>query len=367
MRSEIILGGESAVFDNYDSKDSSQTLSSVRDYYGKVLKTKNDLKTTACCSSDSYSSEIKAILELIHPEVIEKSYGCGIPIPSLLEGCTVLDMGSGAGRDAFILSRLVGPSGKVIGVDMTPEQIAVAKEHQEYHAAAFGLEHTNITFEQGLMEDLAEIGIEDNSIDVVISNCVFNLSPTKLRLFSEIFRVLKPGGELYFSDVFVDRRLTEEMQTDPILLGECLGGAIYFEDFRRMLRNIGIEDFRKVSSTPIEITDESIQQKVGHARFSSITIRAFKLLLEDQCEDYGQAVIYRGTIPGHPHSFELDDHHLFETGRTISVCSNSAAMLQETRFAKHFDVVGDGKHHYGLFPCGPLPSNESDAGSVSCC
>ena len=352
---------------NFASEESTRTLDSVREYYGKVLKTKNDLKTTACCSTDIYTPEMKQILELIHPEVIERSYGCGIPIPALLEGCTVLDMGSGAGRDAFILSKLVGASGKVIGVDMTPEQVAVAREHQDYHARAFGLERSNISFEQGYMEDLRAVGLEDDSVDVVISNCVFNLSPSKSTLFAEVFRVLKPGGELYFSDVFVDRRLPDDLQHDPVLLGECLGGAMYFEDFRRTLQSLGIADFRIVSRSPIGITDESIKNKVGHAQFSSITIRAFKLQLEDRCEDYGQAAFYKGTIPGCPHSFELDDHHVFETGRSMSICSNSAAMIRDSRFGKHFQIVGDGQIHYGLFPCGPTADDNSSALSFSGC
>ena len=344
------------------------TLHSVREYYGKILKTKNDLKTTACCPTGTYPKSIRDILELIHPEVIEKSYGCGIPIPPLLDGCTVLDLGSGAGRDAFILSKLVGPEGQVIGVDMTPEQIAVAKEHQEYHAQALGLEKTNISFHKGLMEDLATLGIEDDSIDVIISNCVFNLSPSKKHLFREVFRVLRPGGELFFSDVFVDRRLASEVQADPVLLGECLGGAMYLEDFRRLLCELGIRDFRVVSRAPIDITDGDVRKKLGHAQFTSVTIRAFKLNLEDRCEDYGQAVKYTGTIEGHSHSFALDSHHFFEAGKVVAVCGNTADMLRSTRYSEHFEILGDGVTHYGIFPCQePSVGDSSDSSSPPCC
>lgn len=343
-------------------------LHSVREYYGKILKTKNDLKTTACCPTGTYPKSIRDILELIHPEVIEKSYGCGIPIPPLLDGCTVLDLGSGAGRDAFILSKLVGSEGRVIGVDMTPEQIAVAQEHQAYHAQALGLEKTNISFHKGLMEDLVTLGIQDESIDVIISNCVFNLSPSKRQLFREVFRVLKPGGELFFSDVFVDRRLASEVQADPVLLGECLGGAMYLEDFRRLLLDLGIRDFRVVSSSPIEISDESVLKKLGHAQFTSLTIRAFKLKLEDRCEDYGQAVQYKGTVEGHSYSFALDSHHIFEAGKVISVCGNTLDMLRLTRYSEHFEIFGDGSTHYGVFPCQEtLASDVTNSSSLSCC
>lgn len=342
---------------------SDNTYEKVKDYYGKVLETKNDLKTTACCSSTAYPEHVKDIVSQIPGEVLEKCYGCGIPIPTALEGLSVLDLGCGAGRDAFILSKLVGATGKVIGVDMTEEQLATARKYQPEVAKEFGFD--NIEFVQGYMENLEAAGIENDCIDLVISNCVFNLSPEKEQLYKEIFRVLKPGGELYFSDVFVDRRLPKEHQTDAVLLGECLGGAMYIQDFRRVLRKLGVEDYREVGQSPISITNAAVKEKTGEAQFSSITIRAFKLDLEDQCEDYGQAAVYNGGIPGSEHSFELDDHHLFEKGRLMSVCSNTAAMVKDTRFGKYFTIYGEGKTHYGLFPCGPI---ELSSGiDSSCC
>ncbi len=347
------------------SPSDSQTLASVQDYYGRVLQTKHDLKTTACCTAEVFSSEIRDSMTRIHPEVSERSYGCGVPIPPALEGCRVLDLGCGAGRDAYLLSERVGERGFVYGVDMTDEQLEVARRHLDYHTEQFGYKSPNVEFRKGYIEDLAGLGIESGSIDLVVSNCVFNLSPAKERLFAEVMRVLKPGGELYFSDVFCDRRLAPELAEDAELLGECLGGALYKEDFRRLMARLGVEDFRVVKQSQIAMTNESVKQKVGEAKFSSITIRAFKLPLEDQCEDYGQAAVYHGTISGHEHAFELDDHHLFEKGRMVAVCRNTADMLSKTRFARHFDIVGEATTHYGLFPCGPgdLPADNASA----CC
>jgi SAM-dependent methyltransferase len=238
--------------------------------------------------------------------------------------------------------------------------------------ARFGYSRPNVDFRKGYIEDLKELAIEDNSVDVVISNCVVNLSPDKSPVFSEIFRVLKPGGELYFSDVFAGRRVPEELRSDPVLRGECLSGALYIEDFRRLLRDVGCPDYRAVSKTRLSIDDPEIEAKVGMIEFCSVTVRAFKLdSLEDICEDYGQAAVYLGTIPHYPHEFTLDDHHVFVAGKPMLVCGNTASMLQETRYGKHFTVIGDRSTHFGPFdcPCTPSPTgaNGQDPSTRPCC
>lgn len=322
-------------------------LENVQEYYGKILKTNKDLKTSACCAGDSFPPYVKEILSQVPMEILEKSYGCGSPIPLAIEGKTVLDLGCGTGRDVFILSRLVGPKGQVIGVDMTREQLEVTRRHLTGPSIKLV-----VKILEGRIEDLEVLGIANDSIDIVVSNCVINLSPDKRKVFSEIFRVLKPGGELYFSDIFSGRRILQELSRDPILLGECLGGALYIEDFRRLLLEVGCLDYRVVSKAKIDIKDSKIKGKVGMIDFHSLTVRAFKLKLEDRCEDYGQIAIYQGTIPESPNAFVLDDHHLFEKGRPVPVCGNTAAMLEETRYVQHFKIIGDRSTHYGLFDCG---------------
>src|SRR5680860_903879 len=151
-------------------------IESVQNYYGEVLKTKDDLKTSACCPIDAMPEYLRPYLRNVHAEVQNKFYGCGSPIPHSLAGKTVLDLGCGTGRDAFVLAQLVGESGKVIGVDMTGKQIETARKHVDYHTEKFGFKKPNISFHQGLIEDLKSAGIEDNSIDVVVSNCVINMS-----------------------------------------------------------------------------------------------------------------------------------------------------------------------------------------------
>lgn len=347
--------------------NASQTLDAVKAYYGSVLKSSSDLQTSACCTAESMPVYLRPIEAELHNEVRDRFYGCGSPIPLCLEGATVLDLGCGSGRDTFILSKLVGESGQVIGVDMTDEQLAVAGRHRDYHAQKFGYRQSNVRLVQAYIEDLKSAGIADGSVDVVISNCVINLSPDKGRVFSEIFRVLKPGGELYFSDVFSGRRVPKHLAADPLVLGECLGGALYIEDFRRMLRQVGCLDYRVVSSRRIELGNPDIEQRAGMIDFYSKTIRAFKLDMEDLCEDYGQVAYYQGTLPQSPHQFLLDDHHLFKTGQPMLVCGNTAAMVGDTRYARHFKILGDRSTHFGPFDCAPSPGGAADTSAGGAC
>ncbi len=335
----------------------------VREYYGKELKGSSDLKTNACKCGCGPSKEIKDIIPLIDDEILDRFYGCGSPIPPLLDGLTVLDLGCGTGRDVYIASKLVGEKGHVIGVDMTREQRDIAETHVKSQTYKFGYSKPNVEVRQGYIEDLRSIGIEDDSIDVVISNCVVNLSPRKDLVLSEIHRVLKKGGELYFSDVFADRRIPDDVSRDPVLRGECLGGAMYVEDFRRAMAKAGFLDVRYTSVSDVTVDDLAIKKLLGDVRFTSRTVRTFKLDdLEDGCEDYGQAVIYDGGIPGHPDWFDLDCGHRFYTNCPASVCGNTASMCSGTRYRAHLHARGDRSRHFGRFEC-----NDDDARGGCCC
>lgn len=333
----------------------------LKEYYGRILKGAHDLRTNACCSDENAMPvSVRKIIKEIDREIVDKFYGCGSPIPPLLNACTVLDLGCGTGRDVYIVSKLVGEDGNVIGVDMTTEQIDIAKNHVDSITKKFGYYRPNVDFRKGYIENLELLGIENESIDVVISNCVINLSPYKHDVFKEIFRVLKPGGELYFSDIFAGQRVPEHLAGDPVLHGECLGGAMYLEDFRRLLYNFGCPDYRTISQERITIDDPEIELKIGMVDFYSLTVRLFKLDdLEDICEDYGQVAVYKGTIPEHLHFFDLDDHHRFITAKPMPICGNTASMLQHTRLCEHFEVQGDRGIHYGPFDCAPAPGVET--------
>ncbi|MCQ2071434.1 MAG: methyltransferase domain-containing protein, partial [archaeon] len=289
---------------------------------------------------------------------------------------TVLDLGCGTGRDVYIVSKLVGESGRSIGIDMTDEQLDVARAHVDSQMSRFGFGSVNVEFRKGFIEDLASAGIPDGSVDVVISNCVINLSPEKEKIFSEIHRVLRKGGELYFSDVFADRRVPQEIYDDPVLHGECLSGAMYVEDFRRLMAKVGFADFRYMSVSKVTIENDDVKRLVGDINFTSRTVRAFKIDgLEDICENYGQVATYIGGIPGHEMVLDLDGQHRFIKGIPKKVCGNTAAMVTDTRFAPYFKVEGDRSRHYGVFgDCCDAPEEkqgccceEPEPGKGSCC
>jgi len=345
------------------------TQQEVQDYYGKQLQGSNDLKTNACCDPALMPEYLKPILAKIHPEVDSRYYGCGLVIPPLLEGLTILDLGSGAGRDVYLLSALVGETGKVIGIDMTSEQLDIAKQYEQYHATNFGYPKPNVRFIQGYLEQLDQLDLEEGSFDIIVSNCVLNLSTDKLSVLKSAYKLLKPGGEFYFSDVYADRRIPQYLQNDPVLYGECLSGALYWNDFHNLSKQAGFLDPRLVSDRPLTIENAQLENKVSPIKFYSATYRLFKIPeLESDCEDYGQAVKYLGGIPEHQTYIDLDGHHRFEIGKIEAVCGNTLRMLKNTRLEPYFEFYGSWDRHFGLFNgCGKEIPFKQDLDNAPCC
>ncbi len=344
----------------------------VKEYYGKTLKSSNDLKTNACCTDIVLPGYIKKALENVHDEVLARNYGCGLVAPQALNGMKILDLGSGAGRDCYVLSQLVGKHGLVVGVDMTDEQLEVAERYIDYHREKFGYAQSNVVFKNGFIERLDELQLSENFFDIIVSNCVINLSPDKNAVFENAYRFLKPGGEMYFSDVYADRRIPEGLVNDPELYGECLSGALYWNDFLTIVKESGFKDPRLIYSRPLVIENKYIEEKISHIKFYSATYRLFKIEgLESACEDYGQAVIYKGSVKYNPSRFILDKHHVIDKGKVFPVCGNTYRMLNESRFKDHFEFIGTMNNHYGIFGgCGvSIPFDETVESSVEthCC
>ena len=172
---------------------SRNTHEDVATYYGEVLSQTSDLKTNCCTTAGAPPAHIKRALSNVHNDVLSRYYGCGFIAPDLLHGLRVLDLGCGSGRDCYVLAQMVGESGHVVGIDMCDEQLKPARDTIEWHRERFGYTTANTTFLKGYIERLGELGLEENSFDLIVSNCVINLSPDKPAVLKEAYRLLKPG------------------------------------------------------------------------------------------------------------------------------------------------------------------------------
>jgi len=225
----------------------------VREHYAERIK-----NNAACCGSDSccsaesslYPADLLATLPEGESTI---SYGCGDPITlaSLQPGQTVLDLGSGAGLDCFFAAKKVGETGKVIGVDMTPEMIERAQ------SSAKRLNIQNVEFRHGYLEELP---VESNTVDVIISNCVINLAPDKSKVFAEAIRVLKPGGKLAVSDIVTDGPLPDSIKQSLSAWAGCVAGAVDSKDYIGMMQAVG---FTNISVTPVFFDHETIDSVIN--------------------------------------------------------------------------------------------------------
>ncbi|XP_071419757.1 arsenite methyltransferase isoform X2 [Pithys albifrons albifrons] len=271
-------------------------------------------------------------------------YGCGLVIPECLSSCRILDLGSGSGRDCYLLSQLVGEQGHVTGIDMTKGQVEVAKKHIGYHMDKFGYQKPNVEFLHGYMEKLGDAGLADESYDIVIllfpsSNCVINLAPDKKAVLQEAFRVLKPGGEMYFSDVYASQHLSETIRKHRVLWGECLAGALYWKYLYSIAEEVGFSPPCLVTASPITIGNKELEGIIGDCRFVSATFRLFKVPGGSQAGP-GQ-VIYNGGIVGHERELVFDANFTFKEGEVVHVDAEMAAILRSSRFAEEFLIQAD--------------------------
>ena len=316
-------------------------------------------QASLCCPTDGYDQRY---LELLPQEIIEKDYGCGDPTRYVNVGETVVDLGSGAGKNCYILAQKVGAIGKVIGVDINDEMLGLSRKYLAPMHSKLGYE--NVSFVKGRIQDLAldldlvqrwleqhpissveqfaafeaecdrfrqsQPLIATNSIDVVISNCVLNLvrPQDKKQLFAEIFRVLKRGGRAIISDIVCDETPTDKILSDPELWSGCISGAFLENEFLEMFEQAGFYGVQILArqSEPWQVIDG--------VEFRSLTVQAFKGK-EGECWERNQAVVYRGPWK----SVQDDDGHTLYRGERMAVCDKTFQIYTNPKGAYHRDVI----------------------------
>ena len=329
--------------------------SAVKTRYSDAAQKRVD----ALCCPIEYDRQY---LKVIPQEIIDRDYGCGDPSKFLRAGETVLDLGSGAGKICFIAAQVVGPSGKVIGVDMNDDMLALARKYQRPVGEALGFH--NVEFRKGRIQDLAldlerleadlkarpiqsvdsflaaeeqaaelrarQPLIATDAIDVVVSNCVLNLVDprAKPQLFDEIFRVLKTGGRAVISDIVSDELVLEEMQNDPELWSGCISGALTEQGFLQAFVEAGFYGIRILKR------DADPWRTVQGIEFRSVTVEAFKGK-QGSCFERNQAVIYRG-----PFKEVLDDdNHRLERGQRYAVCDKTYQLFKKEPYRDDFEFI----------------------------
>lgn len=274
----------------------------VRDRYARGAVVKEE----ALCCPVAYDPRY---LKAIPKEILEKDYGCGDPSAYIKEGETVLDLGSGAGKICYIASQVVGPKGKVIGIDFNRAMLALAHKYKEEAAARIGW--SNVEFRRGRIQDLK---VDDESVDVIVSNCVLNLvrSEEKKALFKEMRRVLKKGGRTAISDIVSDEPVPQELQNDPELWSGCISGAFEEKAFLKAFEDAGFYGIK------IAKRDDKPWRVVRGIEFRSVTVVAFKGK-EGECWEKNQAVIYKGPWK----EVRDDDGHVLKRGVRTAVCDKT--------------------------------------------
>ena len=329
--------------------------SAVKTRYAAAAKA---TEAALCCPVE-YNRDL---LKIIPPEVIEKDYGCGDPSRYVQPGETVLDLGSGTGKICFIAAQVVGPAGRVIGVDMTDDMLEVARRNTPVVAERLGF--ANVEFRKGRIQDLgldlekldtelqqspiagvdtylraqelaADLRVKHplvatESVDVVVSNCVLNLvePADKRQLFQEIFRVLRKGGRAVISDIVSDEKVSAPMQQDPALWSGCISGALREDLFLKAFEDAGFYGIRLLKR------DAQPWQTVAGIEFRSVTVEAFKGK-QGECFELNQAVVYRG-----PFREVLDDDgHRLRRGDRVAVCDKTFQLYHQAPYAEHFEFI----------------------------
>ena len=287
----------------------------VSDRYARAASTGEQM----CCPT---SYDFADLQSFIPAEVLKVSYGCGTPagLNTISKGETVLDIGSGGGIDCFEASRRVGPTGQVIGIDMTDAMLAIARKNAPIVAANLGYTSSNVEFRKGMAEAIPVI---DGAIDLIISNCVINLAPDKRKVFREMFRVAKPDGRFTISDIVADQPVPQYLVHDTNKWGDCLSGALTLTDYIAGMVGAGFMGIHLIKTSPWQVIDG--------IHFLSVTLAGYKL----QVGTPVSAVRY-ATLRG-PFSRVVDElGTTYLRGIPQPITPDTVCLLSQAPLASHF-------------------------------
>ncbi len=287
----------------------------VSERYAKAASTGEQM----CCPTSYDMGHLKTF---IPEEVLNISYGCGTPVGlnTVRAGETVLDIGSGGGIDCFEAARLVGPSGHVIGIDMTDTMLEIARKHAPIVATNLGYASPNVEFRKGMAD---AIPVNDDTIDLIISNCVINLAPDKRTVFREMFRVTKPGGRFTISDIVADQSVPQYLVHDAEKWGDCLSGALTLTDYMAGITEAGF--------LGIHLTKFSPWQVIDGIHFFSVTLTGYKLPVHSTAPTVRYATL-RG-----PFSRIVDERGTgYQRGVPQPIEQDTSLLLSQSPFAPYF-------------------------------
>ncbi|MBK9308372.1 MAG: methyltransferase domain-containing protein [Nitrospira sp.] len=292
----------------------------VSDRYAKAASTGEQM----CCPTSYDMGHLKTF---IPEEVLKISYGCGTPagLQTVRAGETVLDIGSGGGIDCFEASRLVGPSGRVIGLDMTDTMLEIARKNASVVATNLGYSASNVEFRKGLADAMP---VENDTIDLIISNCVINLAPDKRKVFREMYRVAKPGGRFTISDIVADQTVPQYLVHDTQKWGDCLSGALTLTDYMTGMTTAGFLGIHLVKFSPWQVIDG--------IHFFSVTLTGYKLP-----PAVATTSVWYATLRG-PFSRVTDEQGtVYERGVPRLIKPDEALLLSSAPFTEHFLLTTD--------------------------
>ncbi len=292
----------------------------VSERYARAVTTGEEM----CCPTGYDFDDLRSF---IPDAVLKVSYGCGTPagLDTVRPGETVLDIGSGGGIDCFAASRRVGANGRVFGIDMTDEMLALARHNAPIVAGNLGYGTSNVEFRKGMADAMP---VEDSSVDLIISNCVINLAPDKHKVFHEMYRVLKPGGRFTISDILSDQTVPQYLLHDSEKWGDCLSGALPVNEYLTGLTQAGFSGLHQIQYMPWRVIDG--------IHFLSLTLTGYKPPTATPPNGLRYATL-RG-----PFSRVVDEFGLtFERGRPTPVTSQTAFLLSTPPFQPHF-LLSDG-------------------------